>query len=79
MNHSGLEHPPDGIDMFIDDRIQQMEREAVKTTYCKRQRMAEWNRWRELLRRAKGYQSKENKVYIRTEKRKRGGACDKSV
>lgn len=24
-NHSGLEHPPDGIDMFINDRLQQME------------------------------------------------------
>lgn len=50
MNHCGLERPPDGIDMFINDRLQQMGREAVKTTYCKKQRMAEWNRWRELLR-----------------------------
>lgn len=31
MNHSGSECPPDGIDMFINDRLQQMEREAVNT------------------------------------------------
>lgn len=35
MSHSGLVRPPAGVDMFMNDRVQQMEGEAVKTTYCK--------------------------------------------
>ena len=65
MNHSGPQRPPDGIDMFINDRRQQMEKEAVKTTYCKRQGMAEWSRWREWLRGERGdFRVKKIKVYV---------------
>ena len=70
MNYSGLERPPDGIDMFIYDRPQQMEREAVRTTYCKRRRMAEWNRWGELLRgERKDFRVKKIKCMYREEGR----------
>lgn len=65
---SRAERPPDGIDMFRNDRPEQMEEDAGETTYCKRQKMAEWDRWRIFTQRGvKGYQRKENKVYVCSE------------
>lgn len=66
MDHSGLEHPPDGIDMFINDRLQQMEREAVRTTYCKiqrKQRRADGGNYSEESKRV-SEDSNKNKVDV---------------